>query len=190
MPTTLAIRRRRRLAQWGIGLPGDNEHIISVARHLQRTVEAPVLGGIAVYLHGYPRSTTDLDFYTADRRLTDVQLRASGALWDAARREHVLEHVRIHTVTPDDAGHVVQRISVIDGVRVVGLRDLIAIKLICGLNNPGRAKDIADVQELIRRIPLDKSFAPRLPKGLRAEYKALVDAVRADTRANKAKPSF
>jgi hypothetical protein len=178
------------LASKGIGMPGDNTHILSVARQLQQTVEAPVLGGIAVYLHGYPRSTTDLDFYTPDRRVTDLQLRASGAIWDVAHREHVLDEVRIHTVTPDDAGHVVQRISTIDGVRVVALNDLISIKLICGLKNVGRAKDIGDVQELIRRIPLDKQFAGRLPKALRADFKAMVDAVNAADRANAGKPRF
>lgn len=110
----------------------------------------------AVYLHGYQRATTDLDFYTPDRRVTDEQLRAGGAVWDAAHREHVLDAVRIHTVTPDDAGHVVEKTSIIDGVRVVSLKDLIAIKLRCGLGNINRSKDVGDVVELIRLIPLDK----------------------------------
>src|SRR4051812_3032826 len=122
MPTTLGIRRRRRLNKQGIGMPGNNDVILDAARKLQAEVEAPVLGGIAVYLHGYQRSTTDLDFYTADRTLTDVQLRAAGARWDAGGREHLLGAVRIHTVTPDDAGHVVERVSVIDRVRVISLK--------------------------------------------------------------------
>lgn len=171
-------------------MPGDNEHILSVARTLQQTVEAPVLGGIAVYLHGYQRSTTDLDFYTADRRVTDVQLRASGAVWDAARREHVLKHVRIHTVTPNDAGHVVERVSVLDGVRVVSLKDLIAIKLLCGLRNVNRAKDLGDVQELIRVVPLDKRFAGKLPKSVRAEFKTFVDATRVEEQRRRDQPRF
>ncbi len=109
MPTTLAIRRRRALARKGIGIPGDNEVILGVARKLRVAVEAPVLGGIAVYLHGSQRATTDLDFYTLDRRATDEQLRAGGAVWDAKHREHILDDVRIHTVTPEDAGHVVAK---------------------------------------------------------------------------------
>src|SRR5438552_13995833 len=127
MPLTLGQRRLRRLWAKGIGLPGDNNIILDVARRLKDTVAAPVLGGIAVILHGYPRTTTDLDLYTSDRGETDIQLRAAGARWDAARREHVLNDVPIHTVTPQDARHLVQRTSIIDGVRVVSPKDLIAI---------------------------------------------------------------
>lgn len=190
MPLTLGQRRVRRLWKRGIGLPGDNEHILDVARRVTARVDAPVLGGIAVVLHGYARSTVDLDLYTPDRRLTDEQLRAAGAVWDAASREHVYERVRIHTVTPDDAGHPVGRVSVILGIRVVSLKDLIAIKLRTGLGQMDRAKDLGDVQELIRSVPLDKAFAAKLPKDLRQAYKSMVDAVRAGERARRGMPRF
>jgi len=182
MPTTLAIRRRRRRAKLGIGMPGDNSHILEVARRLRKVVDAPVIGGIAVYLHGGGRSTVDLDLYTADRTVTAAQLESAGAVWDPSEREHVLDGVRIHTITPEDAGVNVGRTSIIDGIRVVTLKDLVAIKLLCGLKNPGRSKDLGDVEDLIRSIPLDKQFATKLPKGVRREFKALVDAVRARDR--------
>jgi hypothetical protein len=188
MPTLL--QRRIRDRKLGIGMPGDNTVILNVARRLAATVDAPVLGGIAVHLHGGMRTTEDLDFYTSDRRLTADQLEASGARWDSTRREHVLDGVRIHTVTPDDARHVVERVSVIDGVRVVSLKDLIAIKLICGLNNRGRGKDIAHVEDLIAAVPLDKRFAGKLPKGVRSEFKVLVDGVRMNDRGRGNKPRF
>jgi len=171
-------------------MPGNNDKIIEVARKLRNFVDAPVLGGIAVFLHGYLRSTTDLDFYTSDREVTDVQLRAGGARWDTAHREHVLDDVRIHTVTPEDAGHVVARVSEIDGVRVVSLKDLIAIKLRCGLKNVDRGKDVGDVIELIRALSLDKSFVTKLPKDLRSEFKKFVDAVHAAAKAREGKPQF
>src|SRR4051794_9389076 len=98
MPLTLARRRLDRLWKKGIGLPGDNEKILGVARRLTAAIDAPVLGGIAVILHGVPRTTIDLDFYTPDRHLTDRQLRAAGARWDSTQREHLLDDVRIHTV--------------------------------------------------------------------------------------------
>jgi hypothetical protein len=190
MPTTLGIRRRRRLWAKGIGLPGDNTKIIAAARHLTSRVDAPVLGGIAVILHGHARTTIDLDLYTPDRVLTDEQLRAAGARWDSAHREHVYDGVRIHTVTPDDAGHVVRHVSMIDGVRVVSLKDLIAIKMRTGLKHPHRAKDTVDVMELIRVVPLDESFAPKLPEDLRAAFKKLVEVVRAGERASEGGPTF
>ena len=66
---------------------------------------------------------------------------------------------------------------------MVTLKDLVASKLLCGLKNPGRSKDLGDVEDLIRSVPLDKRFAAKLPKGIRAEFKAMVDAVRAADRA-------
>ena len=190
MPLTLAQRRLNRLWKRGIGLPGDNDKILDVARLLTAQIDAPVLGGIAVILHGYARTTVDLDFYTPDRKVTDAQLRAAGASWDAANREHLYNNVRIHTVTPDDAKHEVRNVSVIHGIRVVSLKDLIAIKLRTGLRHVGRAKDIADVQELIRAVPLDKRFAAKLPKDLRESYRAMVDAVRAHERQHRDGPRF
>ena len=171
-------------------MPGDNERILSVARSLRERVKAPVLGGIAVYLHGYPRATTDLDLYTDDRRITASELESAGAKWDAARREHVLDEVPIHTVTPADAAHVVEKTSIIDGVNVVSLKDLIAIKLLCGLGNVRRSKDVGDVVELIARVPLDKRFAAKLPSKLRAPFKQLVDAVRGGESARDGLPRF
>ncbi len=171
-------------------MPGDNDQILSVARSLKDRVKAPVLGGIAVYLHGYPRATTDLDLYTDDRRVTASELENAGARWDATRREHVLAGVPIHTVTPDEARHEVEKQSIIDGVRVVSLRDLISIKMLCGLENVLRGQDVGDVVQLIRRIPLDKRFAGKLPPKLRAPFKKLVDAVRADERIRADKPRF
>src|SRR5436305_1212647 len=117
MPLTLAQRRLRRLWNKGIGLPGNNDKILAVARRLSPQVNASVLGGIAVNLHGYHRTTIDLDLYTEDRKVTDVELRAAGARWDTSSREHILDDVRIHTVTPEDAHHRVQRVSEIDGIR-------------------------------------------------------------------------
>lgn len=171
-------------------MPGDNNKILAAARYLTSKIDAPVLGGIAVVLHGHLRTTTDLDLYTPDRVVTDEQLRAAGAKWDVAHREHVYDDVRIHTVTPEDAGHVVARVSVIDGVRVVSLKDLIAIKMRTGLRHVHRGKDLVDVTELIARLKLDKSFVTKLPKDLRADFKRLVDAVRAGERLNAHRPRF
>jgi hypothetical protein len=163
-------------------MPGDNSRILSLARRLRGLVDAPVLGGIAVYLHGGGRSTVDLDLYAADRLTTAAQLDAAGARWDAANREFVLDSVRIHLVTPDDAGVVIERASIIDGIRVVNLKDLVAKKLLSGLKNPGRSRDIGDVEDLIRSVPLTKQFAAKLPKALRAQFKAIVDAVGASPK--------
>lgn len=171
-------------------MPGDNERILNVARRLANSVDAPVLGGVAAYLHGGGRSTVDLDLYTTDRQLTAGQLEAAGARWDRINREHVLDDVPIHTVTPEEARHTVEKTSIIDGIRVVSLEDLVAIKLLSGLNNPARSRDIGDVEDLIRNVPLDKRFAGKLPPAIRAEFKKLVDAVRAAEADRRRRPRF
>jgi hypothetical protein len=183
-------RLRKRNERLGIGMPGNNDVILDVARAFKDTVDAPVLGGIAVYLHGYPRATTDLDLYTDDRERTDRQLRAAGAVWDTRNREHVLDGVRIHTVTPDEAKHEVQKTSVIDGVRVVSLKDLVAIKLICGWGHPGLTKHVADVVELVREVPLNSSYARHLPSRLRRPFTQISRAVRDARRARRNLPRF
>src|SRR5689334_21679166 len=109
MTTTLAIRRRRNRAKKGIGLPGDNAKILSIARRLRPVVDAPAVGGIAVYLHGVARSTVDLDLYTTDRGGVARKLEALGARWSKANREHVLDVVPIHTITPEDAGITIDK---------------------------------------------------------------------------------
>ncbi len=164
-------------------MPGDNSRILDLARRLKDSVDAPVLGGLAVYLHGLPRSTVDIDLYAENRRATADRLEALGAKWDRVQREHVLDGIPIHTISPEEARHVIGRSSIIDGIRTVSLKDLIAIKLISGLNNPARSKDVGDVEGLIRVVPLDKRFAGKLPAELRATFKRLVDAVRASEKS-------
>lgn len=190
MPQTLAQRRLNRLWKRGIGLPGDNSRVLEAARKLTNLVDLPVLGGIAVILHGVPRTTVDVDLYTVDRKAADEQIRAAGGVWDARQREYNFAGVTVHTVTSEEAGHDVRKTSNIQGICVVSLADLMAIKLRSGLNNAGRAKDLGDVQELIRAVPLDKTFALKLPKDLRDDYKRMVDAVRADQRSRQGKTRF
>ena len=56
--------------------------------------------------------------------------------------------------------------------------EVVRWKLASGLDNLDRARDLADVVELIRRVPLDKTFAANVPKEHRAAFRKLVDAVR------------
>lgn len=166
-------------------MAGNNDRILDLARRLRGVIDGAVVGGIAVYLHGVARATTDLDFYVRDRKVAAVELEEAGAKWDKEEREHVMEGVPIHTITAGEAGVEVERTSVIDGVRVVTLKDLVAIKLISGLKNRGRSKDLGDVEELIRAVPLDKRFAGKLPAAVRAEFKKMVDGVRAGQRGRR-----
>jgi len=68
--------------------------------------------------------------------------------------------------------------SILDGFPTVRLARLVELELACGLTNPRRLQDVADVLRLIEINGLDNRFAGKLHKLLRNEFKRLVDIVR------------
>lgn len=68
----------------------------------------------------------------------------------------------------------------IHGVRYVGLPTLIELKLASGMTNPGRLRDLADVQELIRTLALPREFRNSLHEFVRPKFDELWDALAAD----------
>jgi hypothetical protein len=158
-------------------LSGDPK-LLRLARRVSEATGAPVIGGIAVFLHGYRRTTEDIDLFAEDARVAGAALARIGAEWNTKAREFSLEGVPIHLVTEEQTGGSPREIVKVENIRVVSLADLIRFKLKSGLRRPERAQDIADVVALIRNVPLDKRFAARLPREQRNGFKKLVDAVR------------
>jgi hypothetical protein len=69
---------------------------------------------------------------------------------------------------------------VLDGVKFVGLHRLIELKLASGMTGgPDRAKDIVDVQQLIRLRQLPRSVGEDLHEYVRGKYDQLWDELRA-----------
>lgn len=163
-----------------MGLLGEGSELLAVARRISGAGAGPILGGIAVFLHGYQRTTRDIDIFAEDSPVAAAVLESLGATWDATRREHTLDGVPIHIVTTRQTGFVPAGSVEIGGIRIVPLADLVAMKLATGLSRPSRAQDLADVVGLIRAVPLDKAFAAKLPADLRTDFKRLVDAVQTD----------
>lgn len=166
------------------------DQIIAQARAVTNVTGCPVVGGVAVVLHGGGRHTSDIDIYSADRWRTHELLEAAGILWNADRREHVIGDLAVHMVEDDSLGGAPKRISTIEGVKVIGLADLIRGKLTVGLAEVRRHKDIVHVLDLIEAVPLDKAFAAKLPKHLRAPFKALVDEVHEPRRTSMPPRTF
>lgn len=151
-----------------------------------------VIGGLAVFLHGHRRMTTDVDLVVSsvDRATVKDALQAFGLM---LRKGEFIgpEDVRVHLAFDDmpagadwaksirfpDPRLAVER-SRIKGFATVRLARLIEIKLACGLTNPRRPQDIADVLRLIDVNRLDKRFAGKLHPLLRKEYKRLIDITR------------
>jgi hypothetical protein len=72
---------------------------------------------------------------------------------------------------PRDAGEV------INNIRYLRLFALIDIKLASGMTNPGRLRDLADVQELIRVLKLPRDFLQKLNPFVRPKFEELWDAL-------------
>lgn len=134
-----------------------------------------IVGGLAVQEHGYPRVTLNVDivvpdvldaleFLTAD--LAGPFVRVKGC---EDRLVDKRNQVKIDLLP---AGRVLRRgcqvpfphpKNVVDVPQIVGLEDLISLKLDSWANNPThRLKDKADVVELIknRKLPRDLAVAP------------------------------
>jgi hypothetical protein len=67
---------------------------------------------------------------------------------------------------PDPTAAAVER----DGIRWLDLRTLVELRLASGTTSPGRLRDLADVQELIRVLGLSADFEQQLQPFVRAKY--------------------
>lgn len=137
--------------------------MLELARRVTKTTDAPVVGALAVALHDWRRFTGDIDIYSADFWATHQRLEAAGIMWDSDHREHVIDGVAVQMAGDDSLGGSPTRVSTIEGVKVIGLADLIRGKLAVDLEVLKRAKDIVEVLELIRLIPLKKTSPPNSP---------------------------
>lgn len=162
--------------------------VLDAARDVSRVlrdagIRGPVVGGVAVSLHGHRRTTTDVDcLIDGDLGEAGRALRDAGLAYSSRRREFDRDGVPIHLVTIDDAGAAPRRLATIDEIVTVSLPDLIDMKLHAGLSSLLRAQDIADVIGLIRARRLGSDFAARLRPGVRREFRTLVRAVQRDRR--------
>lgn len=151
-----------------------------------------VVGGLAVFLHGHRRMTTDVDLLVRPDDRTPVREALESAGLPLRRGEFIGdEDVRLHLLFtgepegidwakairfPDPSDD--RATAEIDGFPTVVLIRLLEMKLACGLSNPRRAQDIADALQLMDIHELDKRFAPRLHPLLRREFKRLIDVIR------------
>ena len=121
---------------------------------------------MAPYAHGYVRMTVDIDILVDSAGLATIhrELEHMGCVARSAGSKH-LSHVgtqvRIDFLVagrfPGDgrpkpvAFPSPEEAAVeFDGIRYLALPRLIELKLASGMSNPGRLKDLGDVQELIR----------------------------------------
>lgn len=155
-----------------------------------------IVGGMALVAHGYTRTTVDVDIlvtregldaahkaldglgyvppFAGSKNLRDTQ--TGVCIEFLVSGDYPGDGKPKPVAFPDPARASVE----IDGLRFVSLPTLIELKLASGMTNPGRLRDLADVQELIRVLKLSADFDQRLEPYVRGKYGELWNAVSGD----------
>lgn len=148
-----------------------------------------VVGGMALFAHGLRRFTEDVDVLVTRESLDAIhaQLEGRGYVPPFAGSKNLRDTefgVRIEfLVTGEYPGdgkpkpvsfpNPEEASIEIEGIRYLKLPGLVELKLASGMTNPGRLKDLADVQELIRVLQLPPEFAEELDSSVREKYREL-----------------
>ena len=155
-----------------------------------------VIGGVAVCLHGYQRSTVDLDLLVRPNDTVRIKaaLESAGFRWNSEHSEFrtndgvPVQLLLCGSSAGRDSGvklpdpSLSKTVVDIEGLPVVTLAKLIEMKVACGSGNLRRThKDFADVVELIVANGLGKSFARYLHKSVRSAFRDLVERTRGDS---------
>jgi hypothetical protein len=155
-----------------------------------------VAGGMALVAHGYDRTTVDVDILVTPEGLARIhsELEGLGYVPPFTGSKHLRDtttKVRIVFLTtgafpgdgkpkpvafPDPASASIE----IDGIYFLQLPKLVELKTASGMTNPGRLKDLADVQELIRVLKLKPDFEQSLDPFVREKFHELWVAVSSD----------
>jgi hypothetical protein len=152
-----------------------------------------VAGGMALFLHGFRRFTEDVDILVTKDGLLAIHhhLEGLGYVPPFAGSKNLRDTdtgVRIEFLVagqhPGDgkpkpiAFPDPESVGVdIGGVTVLNLPALVQLKLASGMTEPGRLKDLADVQELIVALRLSEEFAEQLDPFVRQKYQEIWAAV-------------
>lgn len=152
----------------------------------QLKIPYAVADGMALVAHGYERTTVDVDLLVDARGLEAIHEHFDGLGYvppfsGSKNLRDADTGVRIEFIItgqypgdgkpkpvsfPDPSSSSVS----IDGIRYLSLETLVELKLASGMTNPGRLRDLADVQELIRVLGLDDRFAERLNPFVRDKF--------------------
>jgi hypothetical protein len=149
---------------------------------------------MAMFFHGFRRFTEDVDILVTPEGLRRLHHGLQGLgyvpVFEGSRNLRDAESgVRIEFLVsgefpgdgkpkpvafPDPKQSSVEQ----EGVHWLSLPRLVELKLASGMTNPGRLKDLADVQELIRVLRLPEDFADQLQVFVQEKFKELWSSVR------------
>lgn len=168
----------------------------ALARRLDElAIPYAIIGGMALYAHGFRRFTEDVDVLVTPTGLKSIHehLEGRGYLppFQGSKQLRDTEHgVRIEFLltgtypgdgrpkpvcVPDPKDTAVEKA----GIKVLNLPRLVELKLASGMTGgTTRLKDFADVVALIERLQLPAEFAEQLDAYVRSKFMELWDGVR------------
>jgi hypothetical protein len=168
----------------------ENEVFRTLYRLAERLDELDIpyvlIGGLALFHHGFERLTKDIDLVVTPEGLRKIHEELEGrgylAAFERGRElRDTVTNVRIDFLVPgqfrgdgkpkavafpDPADQAIA----IEGVKVINLPKLIDLKLASGMTNPRRLQDIVDVQRLIENLRLPVGLAGRLDPSVRDKF--------------------
>jgi len=164
------------------------------ARLQELSIPYAVVGGMAMFFHGYRRFTEDVDLLVTREGLAEIHRRLEGLGYyppfagSKQLRDAELGVKVEFLVTGEYPGDGKpkplafpnpEEVSIeIDGLRCLQLPRLIDLKLASGMTNSGRVQDLGDVQQLIKTLDLAEGLADQLHPFVRDKYKELWSGAR------------
>ena len=153
------------------------------------SIRHAIAGSMALFFHGYRKFTEAVDLLVTSEGLKTIHQNLEGLgyrpLYAGSRHLRDTDSgVRVEfLVTGEFPGDgkpkpvafpdPIQSMELIDGVPVLNLPSIFNLKLASGMTNPGRLKDLADAQELIRILRLPADFADQLNPFVRDKFTEL-----------------
>lgn len=191
-------QRLNRDTRWALNegslfFQGEGSVQVAMRRIAQRLdqlgVPYAIVGGMALFQHGFRRFTEDVDLLVtaADLKRIHEELDGRGYLPPFTNSKNLRDTelgVKIEFLItggfpgdgkpkpisfPDPSEVAVE----MDGRMYIPLPKLIELKLASGMTNPHRLKDLADVQELTKVLQLSIDFAGQLDPYVQQKYREL-----------------
>ncbi len=148
-----------------------------------------VIGGMALFRHGFRRFTEDINILVTKQDLKRIHenLVGRGYLPPFAKSKHLRDTefgVKIEFLTTGDYPGDGKKKPVsfpdpstvnfeADGINFINLPKLVELKLASGMTNSGRLKDLSDVLELIKALEIQADFAEQLDPFVRGKFQEL-----------------
>jgi hypothetical protein len=161
------------------------------ARLRELGIPHAVVGGMAMFAHGFRRFTEDVDLLVTREAMDRIKRELEGLGYTSptgttTKLRDTQTGVRIEFLItggfPGDGKpksvsfpHPKDVAVEIDGISYINLPTLLNLKLASGISASHRAKDIGDAQELIKVLSLPRDFSEKLDSFVRPKFLELWD---------------